>query len=124
MPIPDRKSLEDLIATFRGRILAPRQANPVAAPKQQGLPDAQVRQLATKYRDEWLAKSMYGDGAVLARSTIVSVERQPQGWHVTFMTPTGHNPATPEGIHDYYLHVYVTPSGKLDRIVKGPDIVS
>ena len=93
-------------------------------PKQQGLPDAQVRQLATKYRDEWLAKSTSEDAAVLACSTIVSVERQPWGWHITFMTPTGHNPTTPERIHDYYLHVYITPSGELDRIVRGPDILS
>lgn len=91
--------------------------------KQQGLPEVQVRQLATEYRDQWLAKSTSED-APLARSAIVSVERQPQGWHITFMTPTGHSPATPEGRHDYYLHVYITPTGELDRIVRGPDVLS
>jgi len=92
--------------------------------EQPSLSDAQVRQFATKHRDEWLAKSASEDAAVLARSTIVLVEKQPQGWHITFKTPTGHSQATPEGIHDYYLHVYIKPSGELDRIVRGPDLLS
>ena len=92
--------------------------------QQQGLPDAQVRLLATKFRDAWLADGKDEAASVLARSTIVSVERQPQGWHITFMTPTGHSPSTPEGLHDYYLHVYLKPTGELDQIVRGPDMVS
>ena len=58
------------------------------------------------------------------RGVSVAVERQPQGWHITFKTPTGHGAATPEGIYDYYLHVYIKPSGELDRIVRGPDMLS
>ena len=92
-------------------------------PARSSLSDAQVRQLAAKYRDEWL-KSSPEDAAVLARSTITSVESQPQVWHIIFMTPTGHSRATPEGIHDYYLHIYIRPDGKLDRIVRGPDLMS
>ena len=93
-------------------------------PKQQGLTNARVRELATKYRDEWLTKSTSEDTSFLARSTILSVERRPQGWHITFMTATGHSPATPEGMHDFFLHVHLTLSGELGRIVRGPDRLS
>jgi hypothetical protein len=91
-------------------------------PVQKPLTEAQVRQLATTYRDEWLAKNSVDDSATLARSTIVSIEKQLEGWHVTFVTPTGHT--LPEGRHDYYLHVYIKPSGELDRIVRGPDLLT
>jgi hypothetical protein len=92
-------------------------------PAQASLSDSQVRQFATKYRDEWL-KNASEDAAVLARSSITTVEKQPQVWHIIFMTPTGHSPATPEGKHDYYLHIYIKPDGKLDRVVRGPDLMS
>jgi hypothetical protein len=93
-------------------------------PEQPSLSDSQVRQFATKYRDEWLAKSKSDDTAVLARSAIVSVEKQPQGWHITFKTPTGHSQTKPDGIHDYYLQVYIKSSGEFDKIVRGPDSIS
>jgi hypothetical protein len=94
-------------------------------PKPQDLSDAKVRQLAIKFRDAWLAEGKDEAVSILARSTIGAVERQPQhGWHITFKTTTGHSAATPEGIHDYYLHVYLKPSGDLDRIVRGPDLMS
>ncbi len=94
------------------------------ASKPQDLSDAQVRQLATQFRDTWLAEGKDEAVSILARGTIVGVERLPQGWHITFNTPTGHSLATPEGIHDYFLHVYLNPSGDLDRIVRGPDLLS
>ena len=95
---------------------------PQVPPAQQGLSDVQVRQLAIKFRDAWLVEGKDEAASILAGGTIVAIERQPAGWHVTFKTPTGHS--QPEGVHDYYLHVYLKPSGDLDRIVRGPDMLT
>jgi len=92
--------------------------------QQQGLSDAQVRQLATKYRDEWLSKNPIEDNTILMRGSVQVVERQATGWHVVFVAETGHSPSTPEGIHDYYLHVFLTPSGELEKVKRGPDVLS
>lgn len=88
------------------------------------LSEAQVHQLATKYRDDWLAKNPSAETSILAHGTIQTVERVVSGWHIVFVTMTGHSPSTPEGIHDYYLHVYLKLSGELERIERGPDILS
>ena len=85
---------------------------------------AQVRELATKYRDEWLAKTAREDSEQLSRGIIQSVERQESGWHVLFATKTGDSPATPEGLHIYFLHVYLKESGELEGVVRGPDLLS
>ena len=92
--------------------------------QKQSLSDAQVRQLATKYRDEWLAKTAREDSEQLSRGVIQSVERRGSGWHVVFATKTGDSPATPEGLHIYFFHVYLNESGELERVVRGPDILS
>lgn len=88
------------------------------------LSEDEVRELATRYRDDWLTKNPSEETAVLARGTIRSVERLTNVWHVVFVTETGHDPNTPEGMHDYFLHVYLKLSGKLERIERGPDILS
>jgi hypothetical protein len=80
-----------------------------------GAPEVNVIEVATKYRDEWLASSSPRDAARLARSTILGKTRTPIGWHVIFSTPAGSNPATPEAT----LHVYLKASGELERIVPG-----
>lgn len=89
-----------------------------------GLSPSDIRRLATGYRDEWLSKTRPEDGRWLAESVIVSLERLQTGWHVVFETKTGNSPTTPEGLHIYYLHVYLDTSGKLERVVRGPDVVS
>ena len=89
-------------------------------PREQGLSQAQVRQLTTQYRDEWLARTEPEARDMLRIGSIQSVERTSDGWHVTFVTETGHD--QPEGIHDYYLHVYIDLTGQ--KIVRGPDVLS
>jgi len=91
------------------------------SPQQPDLSDARVRELATKYRNEWLATNASTDAGALARGTIQSVERLAGGWHVVFVTATGHSSTTPEGVHDYFVHIYLKLSGQLDRIERGPD---
>jgi hypothetical protein len=88
-----------------------------AKPKAQatGAPEVNVTEVATRYRDEWLARTSPRDAARLARSTILGKMRTPIGWHVIFSTPAGSNPATPEAT----LHVYLKASGELERIVPG-----
>jgi hypothetical protein len=85
---------------------------------------ARIRELATQYRDEWVAKDTSGDSAHLARAVIQSVEKVENGWHVVFAARTGGGPGAEEGLHIYYLHVYLTSSGALDRVVRGPDALS
>lgn len=89
-----------------------------------GLSEAEVRQLATKYRDQWLVTTQPEEAVWLAQGRLVSVRQLSNGWHVVFETKTGNHPSTPEGLHIYYLHIYLKASGELDRIVRGPDILS
>jgi hypothetical protein len=91
----------------------------VAAP---GLSASDVRALATRHRDAWMA-SHPDEGGALAESVVTSVERAAEGWHVTFEARTGESPDTPEGLHVYYLHVYLDAEGALLRIERGPDAI-
>ena len=90
------------------------------------LSDVTIRQLAAKYRDEWLAKQPEGNKRfvpIFARSSIVSIERKrdgwDQGWHVTFVTPGEEKPAAPEETNDYRLdyrlYVDLMPNGQFIR---------
>lgn len=88
------------------------------------LSEEHVRHLAVQYRDEWLTRNPSAEASVLARGKIQSAERTTDAWHVVFITQTGHDRSSPEGMHDYYLHVYVKHSGELDRIERGPDVLS
>ncbi len=91
---------------------------------EQGISEKRIRQLATEYRDQWLAKNAVEDSAQLARGVIQSVEKIAGAWHVVFATRTGGGPGAEEGLHVYFLHVYLTLSGALDRVVRGPDLLS
>ena len=84
-----------------------------AKPKPQATvaPEVNITELATRYRDEWLARTSPRDAAALAQSTILGKMRTPIGWHVIFSMPPGSNPAT--------LNVYLKGSGELERIVPG-----
>lgn len=94
------------------------------------LPDvALVCELATQFRDEWLAENAPAETPVLERGEIVSVQRSGPAWrriwHVTFVTETGHD--QPEGLHDYYLHVHVLfehSRSRCLRVERGPDVIS
>jgi hypothetical protein len=94
----------------------------LAAPSR--LLEAEVRQLALKYRQQWLEKNQPEEAALLVQGRIVSAEPSHNGWHVVFETRTGDHPSTPEGLHIYYLHIYLKTSGELDRVVRGPDLMS
>ncbi len=89
-----------------------------------GISEERVRELAAQYRDQWLAKNASSDSAQLARGVIQSVEKVESGWHVVFATRTGGGPGAEEGLHVYFLHLYLTSSGELDRVVRGPDVLS
>jgi hypothetical protein len=91
---------------------------------QRGWSDAQLRQLATKYRDEWLAENKPEDATALAAGVIQTVEKTPQGWHITFVTLSERKPGIAAGFHDRFLHIYINSSGKLDRVVREPDRLS
>jgi hypothetical protein len=84
--------------------------------------DAEVRLQARAHRDRWLAREKPEDADLLKRSSVESVQRTKEGWHVTFVTQTGHD--KPEGRHDYYLHIYLTVDGTLLKVVRGPDLLS
>lgn len=86
--------------------------------------EERVRELATQYRDQWLPRNASEDSAHLARGVIQSVEKVETGWHVVFTTRTGGGPGAEEGLHVYFLHLYLTSSGELDKVVRGPDLVS
>ena len=58
-----------------------------------------IRELATKYRDDWVAKNSSEDSAQLAHGTIQSVEKTESGWHVVFATRLGGGPGAEEGLH-------------------------
>lgn len=87
-----------------------------------GISEGEARRLATQYRDAWIQQEKPEASEWLRLGVIQSVEAAPDGWHVTFITTTGHD--QPEGIHDYFLHVYIDRDGKLEKIVRGPDILS
>src|SRR5690242_9909356 len=90
--------------------------------KDQVVSDTEIRQLATRYRDEWVSHSK--DEAVdkLRVGVIQSVQRTLNGWHITFVTATGHGQLG--GLHDYFLHVYIDIAGRLVRVERGLDCIS
>jgi hypothetical protein len=91
---------------------------------EQGISEERIRQLAIQHRDQWLAKHATEDSTQLAHGVIQSVEKVESGWHVVFATRTGGGPGAEEGLHVYFLHLYLTSSGELDRVVRGPDLLS
>ena len=80
--------------------------------------EQQVREAATKYRDAYVdGFSVFGSDDVvtnLARGTIQSVNTWSNGWDVVFATKTGNK-------QEHILHVFVEPSGKLNKVVRDPD---
>jgi len=106
-----------------GDLLFTEEAKP-AVISEQSPSEERIRKLATQHRDQWLAKHTTEDSAELARGVIQSVEKIEGGWHVVFATRTGGGPGAEEGLHVYFLHVYLTPAGELDRVVRGPDLLS
>ena len=97
------------------RSAAPEEALPAAA---------RMCLLAISLRDQWLAANPSAESAILVRGEIASVADEGRGWHVAFVTRTGHGVDTPEGMHDYFLHVYLDAEGRLLRVERGPDLVS
>ena len=92
------------------------------APLARDISEAEVRQVATRFRDEWIQKEKPETSSQLRAGIIQSVTTTVDGWHVTFVTDTGRGQT--EGIHDYFLHVYVDRKGKIQKVVPGPDRMS
>jgi hypothetical protein len=77
--------------------------------------EQQVRKAATTYRDAYVdGFSAFGSEDIttnLAKGTIRSVETWSNGWDVVFSTKTGSK-------QGYILHVFIEPSGKLNKVVR------
>jgi hypothetical protein len=84
--------------------------------------DADVRQRARAHRDQWISREKPEEADLLKRGVVNSVKRTKEGWHVTFVTWTGHD--KPEGRHDYFLHIYMALDGTLLKVIRGPDRLS
>jgi hypothetical protein len=84
--------------------------------------DSEVRSRARAHRDQWIAREKPEAADHLKRGVVDSVKRTKEGWHVTFVTWTGHD--KPEGRHDYFLHIYMALDGTLLKVVRGPDRLS
>jgi hypothetical protein len=98
-------------------------ANKPGGPADGGsISDAEIRKLATQYRDDWLSNTQPESADILRMGVIQSVERTGDGWHVEFVTRTGHD--EPEGMADYFVHVYIDRTGKLQKIKRGPGAIS
>ena len=91
---------------------------------EQPISEIRIRQIALQYRDQWLAKNNVEQTMQLEKSAIKSVKETKSGWHVIYSTVTGDEIGMEEGLHIYYLHVYLTSSGDLDKVVRGPDEIS
>lgn len=93
----------------------------------QGLSEKNVRRLATQYRDEWLQekppvfKSMQAPfvskyAPVFAKSSIASIEKMPDGWHVAFIAPGETNLSIPGKTNKYRFYVDLAPDGSFYRL--------
>jgi hypothetical protein len=56
------------------------------APPARDISEAKVRQVATRYRDEWIQKEKPEVSSQLRAGIIQSIETTVDGWHVTFVT--------------------------------------
>ena len=92
------------------------------APPARDISEAEIRQVTTRYRDEWIQKEKPEFSSQLRAGIIQSVETTVDGWHVTSVTEPGRG--QPEGMHDYFLHVYIDRRGKIQKVVPGPDRMS
>jgi hypothetical protein len=86
--------------------------------------ETELQELATKHRDVWLMTIHSQDHEPLSQSSIKSIKKGADGWHVTFLTETGGGPGEEHGLHVYYLHVYLNEDGTLQKVVRGPDVLS
>jgi hypothetical protein len=84
--------------------------------------EAEVRKLATQYRDDWLTRTNPESADILRIGVIKSIGRDGDVWDVQFVTETGRG--TMDGREDYVLHVYLDRTGKLQKIERGPGLVT
>ena len=89
--------------------------------KHPDLTDARIRQLATEYRDAWLATNKPPQMEALSRGQIGVVTKTPKGWTVSFHTNL---PTLPSEIHIIMLDVYIKDDGKLDRVEYVGEMIS
>ena len=94
---------------------------PRQSPAQSGLSDIQVRELAIKYRDSWVAVSKLEKAFFFKSSKIQSVKKSTTGWDVIFRTG---NVAQKGELLIYFLHVYIKPTGELDHVEEGGELIS
>ena len=83
------------------------------APKQASLTDSQVREFATKYRNEWITTHKSPEAVILARSTIEEVVKTASGWSIRFSIDVSEQPSE---VDTYYLTIFIDLSGTLNKV--------
>lgn len=85
------------------------------------LTESEVRRLATEFKQKWMAEHP-GEIEQIGQATIRAVERTPTGWHVVFEQIRF--AGEPEGESHHFLHIYLDSRGTLEKIERGPDVIT
>ena len=93
-------------------------SRPAALP---GLTEEQVRKLAMDRRDAWL-KENPGEVEQIGHAIIKQVERTDTGWYILFERVRF--PGQPEGESHHFLHIYLDSKGRMEKVVRGPDVIT
>jgi len=100
---------------------APTASSTSGPPAFSGLTQDQVRRLAMDVKDAWL-KQNPDETEQIGQATIKQIERTDTGWHVLFEQVRF--PGQPEGESHHFLHMYLDSSGRVEKVVRGPDVIA
>jgi hypothetical protein len=98
-----------------------------ASPTQQAdarrgaLTEREVRRLAADFKQKWMAEHP-AEIEQIGQATIREVKKTATGWHVVFEQIRF--PGEPEGESHHFLHIYLDSNGTLEKIVRGPDVIT
>ena len=93
-------------------------SRPAALP---GLTEEQVRKFAMDLRDAWL-KENTGEVEQIGQAVIKRVEKTDTGWYILFEQVRF--PGQPEGESHHFLHIYLDSRGRMEKVVRGPDVIA
>ena len=85
------------------------------------LSETEVRRLATEFMRTWVAEHP-SEAEKVGRATIRSLQRTDKGWHV--VCEQIRLPGEPEGESHHFLHIYLDSKGTLEKIERGPDVIT
>jgi len=86
-----------------------------------GLEQDKVSDIANKFKQKWIVEHP-ADVEQIGNAAIREITRTETGWHIVFEQVTF--PGQPEGESHHFLHVYIDSTGHLEKIVRGPDVIS